>query len=1135
MRVDTKIITNLNDATVCAEKWLQQAFDDEVECNWKHHRSEYLARLVFTSLRRYNWLKHIEDVSLYFNKYDSSTENKINMIRFIRVNHTHGQQADSMIYLIISFLFIHLSFEGHISLRFGHQIHLPATPNVFRWFYVRGLIVNSVAHVYMASTPPRYAELREFLPEKYRPFLDDLSNNKRSTRQRAAMNMIEALTYSKISSLDNVAVDILIEYYNANEEAASYYISTNDLKNKISTITYLIILEMLDSANGSTLRAGYEKAITRNSLVVESPLDNNKEKNLIKITSTTSDVIKMTNPHINAKEYEIETTQREISVISFGDYTFSVRDSLLSFRPSELSQDNYWKKTQLDFVASATESGTKKLHESRLAYLNSYLFDYLPTFFRSHPNTPIKYPSAPSEFLSFVFVSQSQTMEHAHFGEHEGTIYPVGLLDYIYAITEEKSASKGYLKTNAGRDTIAGIQRYFDYVIAKFSGVPSCKLESNPISDFDKDSHKGYSYRHTVKEKISLDYWVLLRMYLCEVTKVVLNNAENVIFNKGKNKHNFKVNKTIEWLEHKVHIDEFNASWLPDFNIEDWKDPVKFTQYHGLVNMTVMAWSGLRDSNILWLDVRNYSQCCKNEYTDEDFVDLYVNTDKAKTEPYTSQIPGHVMRLLDRAARLRMKVNRVGFNEPIYYNGEISSKWPTILPLLQRTKLNISHYNNGQKGPENSFLLNLLLEFEKCLLAHNKKMMLENQEPIDFESSLYWLPLYANQATFRNTKNFVHAEQDYTATLRNKSTGVGHAFTPLKRAVIWTPHSLRVTFDSVCSVLASPKAVGEICTGQSEKVVGYYTINTHEESALIRSIHDASGLKKQFPPSILDHNRNETARIASINEIRVDENEYLKRHGQGTAINDFGCHSMSSIAVSGMRSPIETLSQASANEISFNRTHICPFNNECPKDVIATLAGEKCCAICPYAIICCDHAVAIGVELKRLGDIAVDLTKQIKNGSNLLDAEKESLKRDRQLIIKSVSGWYARHQFLSTHINSSNFYTGSKNDKLVKHISGSFSGQNIIDRLIESDGVSTMTSPKLEREASKLNRQLTALMNKNIEAIEILEDNSNSESEVALRLIKIICNTNRISETQLAKKLTNPALITSSIKIGEFK
>ena len=360
MRVDTKIITNINDATACAEKWLQQAFDEDYEYDWNNCRSEYLAKLVLASLRGYNWLKHIEDVSLYFKKNDSSIENKINMVRFIGVNHTHGQKADSMIYLIISFLFIHLSFEGHISLRFGHQIHLPATPNVFRWFYVRGLIVSSVAHVYMASTPPRYAELREFLPEKYRPFIDDLSNDKRSTRQRAAMNMIEALTYSKTSSLDSVSVDILIEYYNANEEAARYYISTNDLQNKISTVTYLIILEMLDSANGSTLSTEYEKAIARNSFVIESPLDKNKEKNLIKVTSTASDVKKLTNNNINAQEYEIETALREISVISFGEYTFSVRDSLSSFRPSELSQDNYWKKTQLDFVASATESGTKK-------------------------------------------------------------------------------------------------------------------------------------------------------------------------------------------------------------------------------------------------------------------------------------------------------------------------------------------------------------------------------------------------------------------------------------------------------------------------------------------------------------------------------------------------------------------------------------------------------------------------------------------------------------------------------------------------------------------------------------------------------------------------------------------------------
>ncbi|MFE8730523.1 hypothetical protein, partial [Aeromonas hydrophila] len=66
------------------------------------------------------------------------------------------------------------------------------------------------------------------------------------------------------------------------------------------------------------------------------------------------------------------------------------------------------------------------------------------------------------------------------------------------------------------------------------------------------------------------------------------------------------------------------------------------------------------------------------------------------------------MRLLDRVARLRVKVNKVGFNDPIDYKGESSSKWPKILPLLQRTKTNRTHYSSGKKVPESHFLLDLL-------------------------------------------------------------------------------------------------------------------------------------------------------------------------------------------------------------------------------------------------------------------------------------------------------------------------------------------------------------------------------------------------------------------------------------------
>tara|TARA_B100000780_G_C21124623_1_gene455916 strand:- start:3497 stop:5500 length:2004 start_codon:yes stop_codon:yes gene_type:complete len=653
--------------------------------------------------------------------------------------------------------------------------------------------------------------------------------------------------------------------------------------------------------------------------------------------------------------------------------------------------------------------------------------------------------------------------------------------------------------------------------MAKFSAIPCCKLESNPITDFDKDSRKGYGYRKSVKEKIELDYWVLLRMYLSEVSEAVLKNAEDVVFNGKANTPYLRVGKTIEWLEHSVHIDGFNASFLNAFSMADWKAPLKFSEYQGIVAFTALAWSGLRDSNVTWLDVRNYAQCCPKEYSNDDFVELWVNTDKARTEPYTSLIPGHVMRLLDRAAKLRMEVKRSGFDEPIPYRGDSTSKWPSIIPLLQRTKANGSAFSSG------NFLVKVLLEFEECLLTHNEKMEAKGESTIQFKSSLYRLPLYANQGNFRKTQAFVHATQDYSATLRNIVTGESSLFTPIKQAAIWTPHSLRTTFDSVCSVLADPETVGLISTGQKPETVGYYTINTPEEVARIKAIHDKSGLKKQFHPSILEGSSKAPfqARIASISDSGIDEADYLTKHALGTAAADFGCRSLSAITVNGLKPPIETLIQASATEIAFNRTHICPFNNECPKEVIAALLGEKCCAICPYAIIGEGHAIAISAELKRLGDLSADITRRLKSVKSLLTTEKAQMVQERQLIIKSISGWLVRHNFLKNEINSGNYFTGRKNDKLLKHISGSLSGQNIIDRLIETDGVSTVTSPRLEREASRLNRKLTALMNRQPEVLEALEDYSSSESEISIQLIRTICDVNNITERQLVNRLTS--------------
>ena len=130
------------------------------------------------------------------------------------------------------------------------------------------------------------------------------------------------------------------------------------------------------------------------------------------------------------------------------------------------------------------------------------------------------------------------------------------------------------------------------------------------------------------------------------------------------------------------------------FSFSDWKSPIKTTEYQSLVTLTLLAWSGLRYSNVAWLEVNNYSSECPPMYSEDDFVDLYVNTDKAKTEPYTSTIPGFIMKLLDRVAKLRLEINRNGFNEAIPYQGAEYSKWSTIKPLLQKTMSNSNIFSS---------------------------------------------------------------------------------------------------------------------------------------------------------------------------------------------------------------------------------------------------------------------------------------------------------------------------------------------------------------------------------------------------------------------------------------------------------
>ncbi|TPV62019.1 hypothetical protein FJ444_01770 [Aestuariibacter sp. GS-14] len=1096
MRTTTTIITSPEEVNKCAYMWFSRAFSDLDNISWNKNRTGYIAKRLRDLLTESTgWIDKLNDISLYFSKSenDSKTKRK-EFCEALGFFSTHGKQCDSMVVYMINILFVHLSEEGHIALRYGHQLRYPKDANSMRTYYECGLVSDLVIKIYAMSSNTRFKLFGFLLKKKIRTEMESLGTGKASTRQRSFMNILEVVAYFGITRFEDITVKRLIEYHIVNYKLTG------------STLAFAFYLKIMDSINSTTYFNEFNDEIKNN---IPKLRQETAKTNKTKIIDAPGLIKKFTCESIDVRTVELQHTRPASKIIKFGNFEFSVKSNLSLYHPENLDVENYWKKTQIDFVNQIRESGTKKTTRLRLSYLNSYLFDYLPSFFATNPEIPYSMPWNPSDFIPYIFVKHSITLVEHNFGRGNDIPLPISLLDYIYTITEEKAYEQGYNKTNSGRDAISLIQRYFNFIIDKFSSLEECKLNSNPISDWDKNARAGYSLAGSNKKLLELDYWILLKEFLKVLAYALVKNAEDVIFKGKPNQETIIINKKICWLEYEVFIGKIDLSCLGLFSFEDDKNPRKTTAYQAVINLYLIAWTALRDSNARWLDVNNFNVYCGESEVVEDSAELFVNTDKVRTKPFPITIPSHVLNLLNRVAKLRRSINRNGFNAPIYYNGEKSSKWGKISPLLQSTQKNSSVY-----AATDSFLLKFCKLFESKIEHHNKNC--DSNKIIKYKSSIYTLPLEANTRTFQNTSVFLHADMDYSWVIRYPDYEC--RYTPLKQSVAWTPHSLRTTFDSVLTVLVDPETVGKIATGQGAATVGYYSQLPPHEVERVKLLAMNLQLSKQFSvPIPVEYEINN---IVPAKDTVIDKDLLLESHAMGKAIETFNFFSLSHINTNNLTSPLDAFRQANRDQIAINRTHICPYNNNCPKDVIILLQGKKNCSICPYAILCHANKVGISAELKRLGDHSVEITKELSS-ENLLEIERENLRILKDEVINQIGGWLVRHNFLSKNKDNGSFYIGGSSEKHLNHIKNLSSSNNLMGRLIESQGVSTLQSETLKRQARQLTRRIKSILNKHPNMF-VSDTSEGDDVTVALHMIKTICDVHDIEESTLVESLTSP-------------
>lgn len=103
----------------------------------------------------------------------------------------------------------------------------------------------------------------------------------------------------------------------------------------------------------------------------------------------------------------------------------------------------------------------------------------------------------------------------------------------------------------------------------------------------------------------------------------------------------------------------------------------------------------------------------------------------------------------------------------------------------------------------------------------------------------------------------------------------------------------------------------------------------------------------------------------------------VKSSGKVAAITKHRLMSLSN-AKREMDTGLDRIIAKEVSELAFNHTHICPFNNTCPKEVIDLFGEVNCCSACPYAIRGVAHLPAVSARKDKYKELMVGSLKVIE-------------------------------------------------------------------------------------------------------------------------------------------------------------
>ncbi|EGR2781349.1 hypothetical protein DLH94_09040 [Vibrio parahaemolyticus] len=520
------------------------------------------------------------------------------------------------------------------------------------------------------------------------------------------------------------------------------------------------------------------------------------------------------------------------------------------------------------------------------------------------------------------------------------------------------------------------------------------------------------------------------------------------------------------------------------------KDNVLYPHYSNLI--AIIMETGFRGIHARWLDANTYNSVAltPNPLYPRGYGinKVHVNTDKSHG-PWDAKVSDAVLYTLNSQLRFKTTFLR-GPDTPIWYNNVKNSPFGKITPLFAIASPNCKVYGSFHVAGENT----LLNYFYNLLRAFSFEMLQRD----DTKS----LSLVSNDCDL-NMLEFV-----------NDSS--------IK--IMPTVHSCRSQVVSDRITVLPPHIIKEL-TGHTDDAHVYYYAQV-KDRVIVRH-EDAT--KEKFISEIESAITDTQSESSALKKA-------LRSKSLGEVLLSFGAISLSDCSPTNhIRDGLKRLADLDrskpfrtelSEQLYFDTTHLCPFGNLCPDDIIQRFGyGKKHCGECPYAIKTVDHLPAISMKLRKYTDSLNEVQKVInearkrKESSSVMSDELS----DKKFFADEIAAWSLVHSLLSKMTNDLSKreqWLVDKPEIISQHLTQLKASNELTLTLLkinDAEKSSVYMTPTLKAKVSKLRKQLL-VSTKDYEKL-LIEPEGFELLHEFKGIINTLCRISGISLQELGDKL----------------